>query len=233
MSRRRSAGHTSGHNFCQNPTHVSGGDFSSKSNRELFFSSFIHHSLEKKQEQEDTSFLTVPPKYLYLHVGCRGGGKAPTLILWAKWLTLILALVTSAVAECSCSSVNSLSLGLSPGRQKMDFKTGTSESRRRETARLLRTKTPDSIPVVITRMSSERILPRLESSRYLFKNDCTVFQLLFYLRSKLNIKPEVCIFLVTNGVIPSPSKYLCELYEKYRNEDDILYISYGSENVFG
>ncbi|CAL1294624.1 unnamed protein product [Larinioides sclopetarius] len=115
----------------------------------------------------------------------------------------------------------------------MDFKRETSESRRREISKLLRKKTPDSVPVIITRMSSEKVLPRLESSNYLFRNDHQVMHLMVYLRSKLNIKPERCIFLVTKGNILCPSSYICELYEKYRHEDDILHISYGSENVFG
>ncbi|KAF8771274.1 microtubule-associated proteins 1A/1B light chain 3B-like [Argiope bruennichi] len=115
----------------------------------------------------------------------------------------------------------------------MSFQEEMSESRRRETVKLLMKKAPDRVPVVITRMSSASNLPPLKPSKFLLRNDMLAIHLFNLIRCKLNLMPEESIYLTTNGIMISPSMHICELYKEGHDEDGILYIKYGSENVFG
>jgi GABA(A) receptor-associated protein len=39
--------------------------------------------------------------------------------------------------------------------------------------------------------------------------------------------------MMVNGIIPSNTDIMNELYEKYKDYDGFLYLTYSSENVFG
>jgi hypothetical protein len=52
-------------------------------------------------------------------------------------------------------------------------------------------------------------------------------------RKRLSIKPEIALFLFINGTIPPSAEFIQTIYERYKDEDGFLYVTYSFENTFG
>jgi len=48
-----------------------------------------------------------------------------------------------------------------------------------------------------------------------------------------NLNEEKAIFLFINEVLPPSSALMSQIYEKHKDEDGFLYITYSGENTFG
>ena len=56
---------------------------------------------------------------------------------------------------------------------------------------------------------------------------------MYIIRRSLSLPAEKAVFMMINGIIPSNTDIMYELYEKHKDSDGFLYITYTSENVFG
>ena len=57
---------------------------------------------------------------------------------------------------------------------------------------------------------------------------------MYVIRKRLKLTSDKSIYLFINEkIIPTTSALLGEIYEKYKDEDGFLYISYGGESTFG
>jgi len=116
----------------------------------------------------------------------------------------------------------------------MSYKSSTTlEKRLEETNKILK-KYPDRIPV-ICEISNEKNsdLPKINKFKFLVPYDLTVGQLMLILRSRMNLPPEKAIFIFVGSIIPPNSENIKVIYDRFKDEDGFLYITYSGENVFG
>jgi GABA(A) receptor-associated protein len=108
----------------------------------------------------------------------------------------------------------------------------TFTERFQEAARVL-SKYPERIPVICEKNEKCNDLNNLGKEKYLVYQDLTCGQFMYIIRRSLALPPEKAVFMMINGIIPSNTDIMYELYEKHKDSDGFLYITYTSENVFG
>ncbi|CAH1800559.1 unnamed protein product [Owenia fusiformis] len=96
----------------------------------------------------------------------------------------------------------------------------------------MRKKYPDRVPVIVEKEPKARVAD-LDKKKYLVPSDLTIGQFYFLIRRRINLKPEEALFFFVNNVIPSTSALMNALYQKYREEDSFLYITFSEESVHG
>jgi GABA(A) receptor-associated protein len=95
-------------------------------------------------------------------------------------------------------------------------------------------KYPDRIPIICERSSAAtRDCPIIDKRKYLVPSDLTMGQFMYVIRKRLYMPPEKSLFLFVKKTIPSTTNLIKEVYDKYKDDDGYLYISYAQENVFG
>ena len=94
-------------------------------------------------------------------------------------------------------------------------------------------KYPDRIPVLCEKYPYSKNAPEIDKHKYLVGYDLTLGQFMLVIRKRMNIKPEVGLYIFINGIIHSNSTLLQELYLDFRDYDGFLYIEYDVENTFG
>lgn len=101
----------------------------------------------------------------------------------------------------------------------------TPQQKRDDVLRLLK-RYPDKIPVYIEGISQ---------NKFLVPYDITVAQFLYMLREKVLMTPTESIFVFfgkTREIMPS-NMIIREIYDRLKDDDDMLYAFYAKENVFG
>ena len=63
--------------------------------------------------------------------------------------------------------------------------------------------------------------------------DLTIGQFIFVIRQRMKLDESQSIYIFINGMIPTPSQFVFEIYEKHKDEDNFLYITYCAESTFG
>jgi len=104
--------------------------------------------------------------------------------------------------------------------------------RLRETTRILN-KYPERIPIICEKNPKCVNLTKVCKEKYLVFPDLTCGQFMYIIRRSLALPAEKAIFMMINSIIPSNTDIMYELYEKHKDRDGFLYITYSSENVFG
>lgn len=101
------------------------------------------------------------------------------------------------------------------------------DKRKADSSRIL-SKYPDVVPVIIEK--SDRVdIPNTTKSKFLTKHSITVGQLLVQIRKELKIDHKYEIYLfVNNTEIPSITTTMKEVYDKYKDKDGFLYITYST-----
>lgn len=107
----------------------------------------------------------------------------------------------------------------------------TFEDRYNESDRIKK-KYPDKIPIILEKYKSLK-LENIKKNKYLVPEDLTVSQFLFVIRKKINLSSEESIYLFCNNTLLCANSMFYDLYEKYRDDDNFLYLFYDSENTFG
>ena len=105
---------------------------------------------------------------------------------------------------------------------------------RLDEARRVLNKYPDRIPIICERSSTSTIdCPIIDKRKYLVPRDLTMGQFLYVIRKRLRLLPEKALFLFVNGTIPPTTSLINEVYNRHRDDDGYLYITYSQENTFG
>lgn len=95
-------------------------------------------------------------------------------------------------------------------------------------------KYPNRIPIICERLkNSDNDCPPIDKNKFLVPFEFTIGQFLFTIRKRMKLPPEKAIFLFINDKIYNSSQQLSNIYEKDKNKDGFLYITYTSENTFG
>lgn len=102
---------------------------------------------------------------------------------------------------------------------------------RKAEATKIMTKYPDRIPVICYPM--RKTDPSIDKNKYLVPYDISFGQLAYVIRKRLKMAPSQALYFYVEGVIPTSSHHIQELYSRYRDPDGFLYVVYSAENTFG
>ena len=114
-----------------------------------------------------------------------------------------------------------------------EFKKNYSFEERKAEAERIKDKYSDKIPIIVEK-SIKSDISEIDKKKYLVPNDITVGQFVYIIRKRIELSPEKAIFIfVNNNSVPPTSSLLSDLYEKYKDDDGFLYLTYAGENTFG
>ena len=115
----------------------------------------------------------------------------------------------------------------------MEFKKNNSFDKRKAEAAKIKNSYPDRIPIIAERKKGCSNVPKLDKCKFLVPDDLTIGQFMYVIRKRIKLSPEQGIFLFINNTLPPTSECLLNTYEKLKEQDDFLYITYTGENTFG
>tara|TARA_B100001063_G_scaffold237435_1_gene258360 strand:+ start:158 stop:502 length:345 start_codon:yes stop_codon:yes gene_type:complete len=114
----------------------------------------------------------------------------------------------------------------------MGFKNDYSFDDRCDESKRILTKFSQRIPIICEKNKKSKLLD-IDKKKYLIPNDFTVGQFMYVIRKRLLLKPDKAIFIFINGIIPSSSSTMMNIYDMHKDSDGFLYVTYDDENVFG
>jgi GABA(A) receptor-associated protein len=104
----------------------------------------------------------------------------------------------------------------------------TLDQRRHEFARV---QHYERVPLILERGSRET--PAIDKEKFLVPRDLTVGQLTFVVRKRLKLDATRTIFLLVSNQLLTSTTTIASVYDRHRNEDGFLYVTYTFENAFG
>ena len=114
------------------------------------------------------------------------------------------------------------------------FKSEHSFSKRLVESKRIMSKYNDRIPIICEKAKNAgKNCPLIDKKKYLVPNDLTVAQFIYVIRKRLKLDSEKAMFIFINGQLPTNSHLICDLYEKNKDQDGFLYVTYALENTFG
>ena len=96
----------------------------------------------------------------------------------------------------------------------------------------IKNKYPNRIPIIVEKKKDSE-LPDIDKSKFLVQKDMIINQFIYIIRKKINLKPNEAIFVTINNQMCISNQSLSEIYDKHKNDDGFLYVTYSSENTFG
>lgn len=117
------------------------------------------------------------------------------------------------------------------GRVGTFKETHTFEDRRTESSRIL-SKFPGRVPVVVER-AAKSIIPPIDKAKFLVPADLTVGQLIYVIRHRLTLPPEMALYVFVDGIMPTTGTSMREVYHAHKDADGFLYMLYAGESTFG
>ena len=112
-----------------------------------------------------------------------------------------------------------------------NFKATDFKKRHGEASRIAE-KHPDKCSIIVGRIEGSDI-PEIDKHKFLVPKELIVSQFSHVIRKRIQIEPEKALFLFCDKILPVASGTIGDLYEKHRDHDGFLYITYASENTFG
>ena len=114
------------------------------------------------------------------------------------------------------------------------FKSEFSFAKRSLEAKRIMSKYNDRIPIICEKAKNAgKDCPLIDKKKYLVPIDLTVAQFIYVIRKRLKLDAEKAMFIFINGQLPTNSHLISDLYEKNKDQDGFLYVSYALENTFG
>ena len=97
-------------------------------------------------------------------------------------------------------------------------------------SRYIRDKYPDRLPIIVDTTGT---LPKLDKHKFLVPCDLTVSQLMYVVRKRMSLRPEVAMFMYVGTVMLQGGATITEVYHEAKDEDGFLYLLAAGENTFG
>jgi len=114
------------------------------------------------------------------------------------------------------------------------FKSEFSFAKRSLEAKRIMSKYNDRIPIICEKAKAAgKDCPLIDKKKYLVPIDLTVAQFIYVIRKRLKLDAEKAMFVFINGQVPTNSQLMCDLYDKNKDKDGFLYVTYALENTFG
>ena len=73
----------------------------------------------------------------------------------------------------------------------------------------------------------------LEKNKFLVPHDLTSGQLVYIVRSRIKLRPEIALFFFINNNYMHTGEDMKTLWDKHRDPDGFLYVIASLENTFG
>ncbi len=116
----------------------------------------------------------------------------------------------------------------------LPYKTEFSFDNRLSEATRVINKYPDRIPIICERsLTAPYDCPIIDKKKYLVPRNLTMGQFLYVIRKRLHLSPDKALFLFVKNTIVSSSCLMSQVYAKYKDYDQYLYVTYSQENTFG
>ena len=93
-------------------------------------------------------------------------------------------------------------------------------------------KHPDRCCVIVARADGAD-LAEIDKHKFLVPKDLTVSQFSHVIRKRIDLRPDQAIFLFIGNTLPLGSSEMGSVYDRLKERDNFLYITYASENTFG
>ena len=116
---------------------------------------------------------------------------------------------------------------------KFVFQKENTIEKRKEESEKIRKKHPDRIPIIVEKASGNKDIPNIDKKKYLVPKELTVGQFQYVIRKRIKLDSQKALFIFIDNKLPTTSELLLTVYDKYKNEDGFLYITYSGENTFG
>jgi GABA(A) receptor-associated protein len=105
------------------------------------------------------------------------------------------------------------------------------EKRKSNSIRLIK-EYPDRVPVIISKALNSPI-EDIDKHKYLVPCDYTIGQFVYVIRKRIHLRHDEAIFVFVQNVLPPTSESMYSVYERCKDKDGFLYITYSGEHVFG
>lgn len=99
-------------------------------------------------------------------------------------------------------------------------------------ARRVLEKYPDRVPIIVERSPNSK-LPEIDHKKWLAPSTLTVGQWLMVLRRRICLSQTEGLFVLVNGIMPTVSSTLRDIYDRHKDADGLLYWVYTEMNTFG
>ena len=97
---------------------------------------------------------------------------------------------------------------------------------------ILETKFKGRVPVVLNKGTGD--ITELEKGRFLINKNTTLGQFMSVMRRKNQISPTQAIYVFCSNILPRSNATMLDLWSEHHDEEDnILYLTYSTENTFG
>ncbi|KAJ7244482.1 symbiosis-like protein [Mycena rebaudengoi] len=106
------------------------------------------------------------------------------------------------------------------------FKSDHTLDRQAQAQRMLQNY-PDMVPVICERAASSS-LPEHSKKKYLIPSAFTIIEFTYVMRNNLKIASETALFIFVGNGLAQSSTTLLEVYQKYKEDDGFLYLTYSS-----
>ena len=113
------------------------------------------------------------------------------------------------------------------------FQKENSLEKRKEESDKIRKKHPDRIPIIVERAQGSKDIPNIDKKKYLVPKELTVGQFQYVIRKRIKLDSQKALFIFIDNKLPITSELLTSVYEKNKDEDGFLYVTYSGENTFG
>ena len=98
----------------------------------------------------------------------------------------------------------------------------------------VREKYPDRVCIICEKSSRSGNVKEIDKIKYLVPTTLTLGQFIHIVRKKIDMEPCKSLFLfVNNRIVPPTTSEMGRLYDLYKDEDNLLYLTYATENTFG
>ena len=95
-------------------------------------------------------------------------------------------------------------------------------------------KHPDRIPIYVRRdPNSQADLPDIRRHKFLVPSHFTMGHVLHIIRTWISVPPHQALFMFVGNTHPSIHSPLIEVYQACKSPDQLLYVTYTTENTFG
>lgn len=113
------------------------------------------------------------------------------------------------------------------------FKSSHTLAQRKEESQRVKDRYPDRMPIICERSAMCTQVPELDKTKYLVPRDLTVAQFMYVIRKRIKLNADRALFVFINNTIPPSAALLSDVYERNKDEDGFLYVTYSGEQTFG
>ena len=93
-------------------------------------------------------------------------------------------------------------------------------------------KYPARIPIIVCKDKNCKLVD-IDKQKFLVPRDMNLGQFIYIIRKRIKLESSQALFIMVNNTLSPATLNLGEIYEKQKDKDGFLYITYSSENTFG